>query len=288
MKNIKYFLQFLIILLLFFLFKILGYRNASKLGSKIGKKFGKIIKSDKIILKNISILNEFSKQKIINQNNIVDDVFSNYGRILSDYVFLSNFRNGKLKEYVDIEGISILEQIKKENKRVVFVSGHFNNFELMAMFIDAAGIKLSAIYRPLNNIFLNKIMENIRLKYICKNQIKKGKSGTRELINFLNRNFSVALMIDQRVTEGIKCKLFDKPAFTTTIPAQIVKKFECEIVPVHIERYEDIKFKLTINDPIKFENNENIEEITLKLNKILEKMIIRNPSQWILTHNRWK
>ena len=87
MKNIKYFLQFLIILLLFFLFKVLGYRNASKLGSKIGKKFGKIIKSDKIILKNISILNEFSKQKIINQNNIVDNVFSNYGRILSDYVF---------------------------------------------------------------------------------------------------------------------------------------------------------------------------------------------------------
>ena len=288
MKYIKYFLQFLIILILFFLFKILGYRNASKFGSKIGKKFGKIIKSDKIILKNISILNEFSKQKIINQNNIVDNVFSNYGRILSDYVFLSNFRNGKLKEYVDIEGINILEQIKKENKRVVFVSGHFNNFELMAMFIDAAGIKLSAIYRPLNNIFLNKIMENIRLKYICKNQIKKGKSGIRELLNYLNRNFSVALMIDQRVTEGIKCKLFDKPAFTTTIPAQIVKKFDCEIVPVHIERYEDIKFKLTINDPIKFEKNENIEEITLKLNKILEKMIIRNPSQWILTHNRWK
>ena len=288
MKYIKYFLQFLIILILFFLFKILGYRNASKLGSKIGKKFGKIIKSDKIILKNISILNEFSKQKIINQNNIVDNVFSNYGRILSDYVFLSNFKNGKLKEYVDIVGINILEQIKKENKRVVFVSGHFNNFELMAMFIDAAGIRLSAIYRPLNNIFLNKIMENIRLKYICKNQIKKGKSGTRELLNYLKRNFSVALMIDQRVTEGIKCKLFDKPAFTTTIPAQIVKKFDCEIVPVHIERYEDIKFKLTINDPIKFEKNENIEEITLKLNKILEKMIIRNPSQWILTHNRWK
>jgi len=288
MKYIKYFLQFLIILILFFLFKILGYRNASKFGSKIGKKFGKIIKSDKIILKNISILNEFSKKKIINQNNIVDNVFSNYGRILSDYVFLSNFKNGKLKEYVDIVGINILEQIKKENKRVVFVSGHFNNFELMAMFIDAAGIKLSAIYRPLNNIFLNKIMENIRLKYICKNQIKKGKSGTRELLNYLKRNFSVALMIDQRVTEGIKCKLFDKPAFTTTIPAQIVKKFDCEIVPVHIERYEDIKFKLTINDPIKFENNENIEEITLKLNKILEKMIIKNPSQWILTHNRWK
>jgi KDO2-lipid IV(A) lauroyltransferase len=158
----------------------------------------------------------------------------------------------------------------------------------MAMFIDVAGIKLSAIYRPLNNIFLNKIMENIRFKYICKNQIKKGKSGTRQLLQFLKNNFSVALMIDQRVTEGIKSNFFGKPAFTTTIPAQIVKKFDCEIVPVYIERYEEIKFNLTINEPIKFNNNLNVDEITLELNKILEKMILKNPSQWIMTHNRWK
>ena len=156
------------------------------------------------------------------------------------------------------------------------------------MFIDVAGIKLSAIYRPLNNIFLNKIMENIRFKYICKNQIKKGKSGTRQLLQFLKNNFSVALMIDQRVTEGIKSNFFGKPAFTTTIPAQIVKKFDCEIVPVYIERYEEIKFNLTINEPIKFNNNLNVDEITLELNKILEKMILKNPSQWIMTHNRWK
>jgi len=156
------------------------------------------------------------------------------------------------------------------------------------MFIDAAGIKLSAIYRPLNNIFLNKIMESIRFKHICKNQIKKGKSGTRELLQFLKNNFSVALMIDQRVTEGIKSNFFGKPAFTTTVPAQIVKKFDCEIVPVYIERYEEIKFNLTINEPIKFNNNLSVDEITLELNKILEKMILKNPSQWIMTHDRWK
>ena len=95
----------------------------------------------------------------------------------------------------------------------------------MAMFIDAAGINLSSIYRPLNNIFLNKIMENIRLKYICKNQIKKGKGGTREILNFLKKNFSIALMIDQRVTEGIKSNLFNRSALTTTKPAQLVKKY---------------------------------------------------------------
>ncbi len=288
MKLIKYFFQFLAILILFFLFKILGYKKASNFGSKIGKIFGKLIRSDKIILKNLSIIKNFSNLKIENTEKFVDEVFSNYGRILSDYIYLNKFRDGSLGKYVNIKGNKYLEEIKEKNKKVVFISGHFNNFELMAMFIDAAGIKLSAIYRPLNNIFLNKIMENIRMKYICKNQIKKGKKGTREILNFLKNNFSVALMIDQRVTEGIKSNLFGKPAYTTTIPAQIVKKFNCEIVPVYIERYESINFNLTINKPIKFDNNLSVEEISLKLNEILEKMILNNPSQWILTHNRWK
>ena len=288
MKFIKYFFQFIIILFLFFIFKILGYQKASNLGSKIGKKFGRFFRSDKVILKNISFINEYSNNKIEDSKKIIDEVFSNYGRILSEYIFLKNFKNGKLKKHVKVYGGEILDEIKRKNKRVVFISGHFSNFELMAMFIDSSGINLSAIYRPLNNIFLNNIMENIRSQFICKNQIKKGKSGTREMLKFLKKNFSVALMIDQRVSEGIKCNFFGKPAFTTTIPAQIVKKFGCEIVPIYIERVDNVDFKLTINEPITFEKKETIEEITLKLNKILEKMILKNPSQWILTHNRWK
>ena len=288
MRYLKYFIQFFIIIILFLFFKILGYEKGSNLGALIGKIFGKYLRSENIILKNISLINNTSKEKINNSNRIVEDVFSNYGRILSDYIYLKNFRNGKLNNRIKVQGIEILEEIKKKNKKVVFVSGHFSNFELMAMIIDSIGINLSAIYRPLNNIFLNKIMENIRVKYICKNQIKKGKRGTREMLAYLKKNFSVALMIDQRVTEGIKCDFFGKPAFTTTIPAQIVKKFGCEIVPVYIERIENINFNLTFENPLKFEKNETVEEITLKLNKVLEKMILNNPSQWILTHNRWK
>jgi len=288
MKLFKYFFQFFIILILFILFKILGYERSSNFGSKIGRLFGKLIRSDKIILKNLSIINKSTKLAIKNSDQIVTNVFSNYGRILSDYVYLKNFRYGLLKNYIDIVGKEYLDEIKSKNKKVVFVSGHFNNFELMAMFIDSAGIKLSAIYRPLNNIFLNKIMEHIRKKYICRNQIKKGKSGSREILNYLKKNFSIALMIDQRVSEGIKCSFFGKDAFTTTIPAQIVKKFDCEVVPVYIERFDKVRFKLQFEKPIKFEKNSSLETITLELNKILEKMILKNPSQWILTHNRWK
>ena len=158
----------------------------------------------------------------------------------------------------------------------------------MAMHINDSGVNLSAIYRPLNNIFLNPIMEYIRKKYICKNQIKKGFAGNKQILKNFKDKSSIALMIDQRVSEGIKAKFFKKEALTTTIPAQFVKKFNAKIVPIYIQRIENNKFKMIVNEPLSFEKNNSLETITNKLNEILEKMILKNPEQWIWTHNRWK
>ena len=158
----------------------------------------------------------------------------------------------------------------------------------MAMCLDKSGINLSAIYRPLNNIFLNKIMESIRVKYICKKQIKKGISGLRELVILNKQKYSTALMIDQRVSEGIFSNFFNQKALTTTIPAQLVKKFNLPIVPVYIERIKGIHFKITINKPLIFSKNDTTQNITNVLNKILEEMILKKPEQWIWSHNRWK
>ena len=219
---------------------------------------------------------------------LINNMWGNYGRILSEYIYLKKFRKNILDEFIEIEGLSFLNEIKENNEQVVFVSGHFNNFELMAMAIEKAGINLCTIYRPLNNPFLNIIMEKIRKENICKNQIKKGKSGTKELLKLFKKNFSVALMIDQRVSEGQAIEFFKRSAKTTTIPAQLVKKYNCRIVPVYIERIKGIHFKLSFNKAIKFDENLSIEQISLELNKFLEKMILKNPDQWIWTHDRWK
>jgi KDO2-lipid IV(A) lauroyltransferase len=286
MKIIKYFFEFIFILLLFFIFKILGYKLASNLGSKIIGFCGPFFRPKKRILSNIII-----SLKNVNENdakNIINKMWANYGRILSDYIFIKDFRNSKLNNFLSIEGLEILNKIKQDNEPVIFISGHFNNFELMAMQIEKSGINLATIYRPLNNIFLNKIMETIRIKYICKNQIKKGLGGTRELLQYFKKNYSIALMIDQRVSEGIKTNFYGRPAFTTTIPAQLVKKYKCKIVPIYIERIDKIHYKMIINDPLKFRETSTIESITEDLNNWLEKMIIKKPSQWIWTHDRWK
>jgi len=286
MKLVKYFIQFLIISILFIIFKILGLSFASYLSSKIVSFIGPFFRSKDLIKSNI--LKALPNLKPSEIQNISKKMWSNYGRILAEYVFIKDFRSDKFKNNIAIKGQEILDRIKKDNEPVIFISGHFNNFELMAMQIEKSDIDLAVIYRPLNNKFLNFIMERIRKKYICKNQIKKGISGTKQLLSFFKKKTSIALMIDQRVSQGIKSNFFKHEAFTTTIPAQFVKKFKCKIVPIHIERVESINFKLTIHEPLVYSGDESIKSITLDLNHFLEKLIIKNPSQWIWSHNRWK
>ena len=286
MKTIKYFFEFLLIIIFFIVSKIIGYKNASNLGEKIGITVGPFLRSNYKI--NLNLKNSDIGNSDEERNIIIKKMWGNYGRILSEYMYIKKFRNDSLVNKIEIVGQKILYEIKNKDKPVIFISGHFNNFELMAMHLEKSGIKLAAIYRPLNNIFLNPIMEKIRKKYICKKQVKKGLYGTREILRYFKEGSSIALMIDQRVSEGISSKFFNREALTTTIPAQFVKKFDCNIVPIYIERKQKHQFRLEIFKPLEFSKNEKIENITNELNTILEKMILKNPDQWIWTHNRWK
>ena len=286
MNKIKYFIQFLIVITMFFIFKMLRLRLSSYLGGKIFQIIGPFFRSKKLIHRNIMKAFPNIDQKKINE--LTSAMWENYGRVFAEYVFIKNFRITNLNNNIIVEGKEILDEIKKNNGKVVFISGHFSNFELMAMQLEKMGIKIAAIYRPLNNIFLNKIMERIRKKYICKNQIKKGIGGLKDLLKLNKVGYSTALMIDQRVTEGSKINFFNEKAFTTTIPAQLVKKFDIPVVPIFIERLDGIKFKMKINKPIYFTDKNSIDSITGQLNKILERMILDSPNHWIWSHNRWK
>jgi KDO2-lipid IV(A) lauroyltransferase len=286
MKKIKYFFEFLIISSLFIIYKFLGLKISSHFSGKLFETFGPIFRSKNLIKTNIQrAIPKINTSKI---KSITKDMWNNYGRTLSEYMFLKGFRNDQFRSNINITGKEILQKIKLEKTPVIFVSGHFSNFELMAMEIEKSGVNLSAIYRPLNNIFLNILMERIRKKYICKNQIKKGTSGVRELLKLYKKGYSIALMIDQRVSQGIKSKFFNQEAFTTTIPAQFIKKFNCKVVPISIKRHNGVNFNIKVEKPIEFSKNSSTEKITRELNIWLEKTILKNPGEWIWSHDRWK
>ena len=291
MKIIKYFFEFISIISLFCIFKIVGLKNASTLGSLLGKSIGPFFRSKSITKHNIKIaLGDLDVEK---ETEIINGMWSNIGSTFAEYVFLKDFKLNRTNfDHIKINGANYLEQIKKNNVPVIFYSAHLANFELMAMELDKFGIKLAAIYRPLNNFLLNPLMEYLRMKYICPTQIPKGRMGMREIIKRVKDGYSVALMVDQRVSEGPRTPFFNKPAHTTTIPAQLALKYNCKLVPIFLERKKGINFEMTICEPYAIQKTGNDDEdtknITLKINQIIEKMIIKNPTQWIWSHNRWK
>jgi len=283
-KPVKYFFEALFVYLFFLIAKLIGLSLSRKFFSFVFKKIGPIIRSNDIVDKNLlKFSSKLSDQK---KKEIISNMWSNYGMTFVEYVFLDNFRKGQL--HIDIEGEKILHKILINNKPVIFISGHFANFELMSMEITKKKINLATIYRPLNNFFLNPFMEHMRKKYICKNQIKKGRGGVKESIEYIKNQHSIALMVDQRVSEGEKIKFFDEDAFTTTLPGQLALKYNLDLVPVFIERKNNDLFKMKVYEPIKTSDFKDKFEVSEKLNQIIENMIIKNPNQWIWTHDRWK
>tara|TARA_E500000178_G_scaffold356681_1_gene437080 strand:- start:5147 stop:6004 length:858 start_codon:yes stop_codon:yes gene_type:complete len=283
-KKFNYLIQSILIYIFFLLGRIVGLKASRKIFSKLFSLIGPLFKSKKVIYNNLKTFSsQISDQE---KKEISNNMWENYGKTFIEYIFLDYFK--KNDSHIKIIDNCDLSQITDEKKPVIFISGHFANFELMSMEITKKKIPLATIYRPLNNLFLNPFMEFLRKKYICSNQIKKGFEGVRKSIKFLDNNFCIALMIDQRVSEGERINFFKKPALTTTMPAQLSMKFNIDIIPVFIERDEENKFKIEFQERINPKSFKDKLELTRKLNNVLEKMILRNPSQWIWTHNRWK
>ncbi len=283
-KILKYLFEACFVYLFYIIGKLLGLNLSRKIFSYIFVYLAPFFKSKKVLYKNLEI---FNKNLSHNEKKlIIKSMWKNYGMTFIEYIFLNYFR--KNNEHVEIIGENILKDIIIKKEKVIFISGHFANFELMSMEITKKGIDLAAIYRPLNNYFLNPFMEHVRRKYVCQNQIKKGVQGVKRALEYLNKNFSIALMIDQRVSEGEKIEFFGKKAFTTTLPAQLALKYNLQIIPVFIERKDDNNFKIEFFKGIKASDFENKFKLTKKLNEILENMIIKKPTHWIWSHDRWK
>ena len=259
MKIIKYLLEFIIVIFLFIFFKLIGRKLSSDLGCKIAKNLGFKFKSKERTIANIR--RAFPTLDTLNKQKYLEEMWCNIGRTFSEYVYLKNFREDS--GHIILKGMEILDQIKSTKKPTVFISGHFSNFELMAMELDRNNLNIAAIYRPLNNIFLNPLMEFWRKKYICNFQIPKkipGKegNGTKALLKAVHNKNNIAVMVDQAITQGTKINFFNEPAFTTSIPSQLALKYNYQIVPISIERLDKYYFKMKILNPIPIDpNNDN-------------------------------
>ena len=290
MKIIRYFLEFVLVIIFFLIFKIIGLKLSSNLGEIIGKYFGPLFRKKTIAKKNILIAFPDLNEKSINE--MIDRMWKNIGRIFGEYIHINKFSVIDQKKKIVFANKNNIEILKKNNKPIVFFSGHFANFELMAKCLQELGFNIGAIYRPLNNIFLNPIMEFIRKKYICPIQIEKGSNGTKKLIKHISNNNPLALMVDQRLSSSIRVPFFDQPATTTITPAQLAIKYDALLVPVFLKRLEKTNFEFFIEEPLitnqTNDYDKDIFNITQIMNIKIEEFIKRDPAHWLWSHDRWK
>ena len=169
-------------------------------------------------------------------------------------------------------------------KNIIIVTGGagFIGSNLISYLIKKTKFRIISIDNYSTGTIKNHIIEK-NVKYIKSENINISK-----ILRLYKKNYSIALMIDQRVSQGIKSRFFDEEAFTTTIPAQFIKKFNCKLVPISIERHNGVNFNIKIEKPMVFSKDSSTEKITRELNIWLEKAILKNPGQWIWSHDRWK
>ena len=220
---------------------------------------------------------------------ILKGVWDNVGRTFAEFVVMDRITPATGR--VEIVGLERLEAIRASGRPVIFVSGHFANWETMMVALFSAGIEAHVAYRPTNNPYVNRRIVEGRARYGIKLLSPKGKGG-RELMLSLRRGTSIAILIDQKDTSGIEVPFFGRPAPTMAGAARMALHYGLEVQPLWVERLKGARFRMTVYEPIVLERtadrDRDIVEGTERINAFLEDRIRARPEGWFFVHRRWR
>jgi len=225
-------------------------------------------------------------------SKIIRGVWENLGRTTAEFAHLDKFDPDAASPRVEIVGRDRLEAIAGGDKPVIFVSGHFGNWEVMSISLHAIGVNYGVIYRAANNPLIDGLIIKERARVMSRRQIPKGKRGGRDMIDALKSGASLAMLVDQKLnTGGISSPFFGKPAMTAPAAARLALKYSAPVIPIEIERLEGAYFRVTAHQPIEFSPSGDIgadtQSLTDLINLEIEKIIRARPGQWLWLHRRW-
>ncbi|MEM9168890.1 MAG: lysophospholipid acyltransferase family protein [Pseudomonadota bacterium] len=225
------------------------------------------------------------------RRTILADAWENLGRTTAEFAHLDAFdpfaANGRLA----VDGADRLRAIADGAGPVIFVSGHLANWELMALTLHRAGVDHAVVYRPANNASVDAMIQRRRLAVMSPYFLPKTKSAARGLVEALRAGRSLAMLVDQKMNDGISAPFMGLPAMTAPAPARLSLKFAAPIVPIAIRRGVGARFVLTIREPIEFEpsgeQDADVRALTTRINEAIADEIHAAPGQWLWFHRRW-
>lgn len=277
-KYLRYILESIVVLFFYVFFLLIGIDRASLLGGLLARKLGVFTKPHKTALSNLrKCFPEHDDAKI---ESIAEGMWDNLGRMFGEFPFWSIMSKKEFWRRVEFRN----QNMPKSN--VLFLSGHYGNFELPSRISQEQELGMYLIYRTANNPIVNKIINYGRTR--CgTTMVEKGKNGLKLLLEVMKNQVAVGMLVDQKMDDGVLIPFFGMMAKTTNLPAKLALKYNSKIIVARMQRKKGAYFFVEYKE-IKYVKTDDPNLITLRINQVLEEWIKKNPEQWFWVHNRWK
>ena len=268
---------------------LLGLDRSSALGGWIGRRVGPLMPQHEVAHDNMKAgmpdLDEAALQLHLR------DMWENFGRTMFEIPQLHKLLPYKDDSRTIVINGELVDEVLKEGKGALFIGAHCANWEAIAPCIRLRGYDLNGVYRAANNALVNEWTKRIRGPNSFSSLAPKGNSGAKIIVQHIRANIPVAMLIDQKMTEGLEVPFFGRTAKTPGAPAQLSLRYDCPIIPVQIRRTRGVHFEVTFHPRLAFQPTGNKSEDQIALatlrNKALEDFISEEPGQWMWMHNRW-
>ena len=270
-------------------FRIIGLDAASALGGFIGRTIGPRTGRSRPATNNIrAAFPDMGDDEVA---GMVIRMWDNLGRTVAEYSHIDKFRPYSAGGRMEIGGTEYIDRAVAAGKSIIFVSGHFCNWELLPICVAQYGLRVGQVYRAPNNLFVHDWLAGMRARFVTPVQIAKGQDGARGMINQLAQGGHLAMMVDQKLNYGISVPFLGREAMTSSAAARLALKYDCAILPTSMERLGSARFRVRFHPAVELARTDDrtvdIATTTRRLNDILGEWIRARPDEWLWIHNRW-
>jgi len=287
-QKVKHFTEFAVFIVLTQFLKLLSIDKAASLCSLFARKIGPYLGVSNIARNNLRKVygNEIDIEKTI------DELWDNFGRYIGEFAFINSMSEQELSKRVNVTGLENVLEFQKQKQPFMMFLGHQANWDFMIRRINAIYPKFGIVYRKANNPYIDKCIFNERADDQNVKMIAKGPSGVKDLVRAIKSGMSIAMLVDQKMNDGIEVPFFGQPAMTAPAIARLSIQYNYPIVPCQLIRLKNSHFELRIHPVLKYKVTKNMDKdcynIMLAINQKLEEWIRQKPGQWFWFHNRWK
>lgn len=261
--------------------------TASDMGAWLLKAIGPITPTQKLVRQNLDLA--FPDKDEAWKANVARAQWDNLGRTFAEFAIMDRIRiaNGR----VEVVNIERLKAIAESQTPVVFISGHFANWEIMPSTIVDAGVDCQMTYRAANNPYVDERIKAGRMRYGVRLFAPKGGDGAKELLIAMAKGESVALMNDQKFNRGVATPFFGRSVDTAPGPTRLAMRFGTVLQPMTVERLHKARFRVIVHEPIEVDDTGHkavdIDSTVAKVSAFIEEVVRARPEEWFWVHKRW-